>query len=172
MTSERILVVDDEDSVRYVLETFLKRKGCEVVTAGTAEQALEKLDESPPAVALLDIVLPGMNGIQLLGEIKARSNDSQVVMMTSHGSMETAVGAIHHGAFDYLQKPFENLEEIWTTVQRALEKRSVEMSSRELVAERSHRSREISETVDRLQAPVVKGENPHASDSGPRSSRD
>ena len=143
MDKPRILVVDDEESIQYVLQNFLEIKNCEVQTAASAEEAIELLSDHPPAVALLDIVLPGKNGIELLAEVKQRVEDCQVIMITSHGSVESAVGAIRLGAYDYLTKPFENLEQVWIAVERALEKRA-------LLLDRDHQHSEISGTIDRL----------------------
>jgi DNA-binding NtrC family response regulator len=149
----RILVVDDESSVRHVLSTVLERKGCEVTTAETAEEALGLLPEADPDVALVDIVLPGRDGIHLLGCIKRQSPETEVVLITSHASVESAIKAIHCGAYDYMRKPFQRLEDIWLTVRRALEKRELSLRMRDLVRQQGARGQEISRAVDRLETP-------------------
>jgi two-component system response regulator AtoC len=156
----RILVVDDEASVRHVLSTFLQKKGCEVQTAASAEEGLGLLPEVQPDVALVDLVLPGKNGIHMLGEIKEVAPEIEVVLMTSHGSVESAIEAIHHQAYDYLRKPFDRLEEIWLTVLRALEKRFLSLRVQELVHEQGHRGEEISRIVERLRRPGLGKEPP------------
>src|SRR5882724_9906367 len=108
MAKPRILVVDDEETIRHILVNVIAWNDCEVREAATAEDGLALLAEFSPDVALLDIVLPGRNGLELLKEIKQRSPDTEVVMMTSHSSAETALRAIREGAYSYLQKPFEN----------------------------------------------------------------
>jgi CheY-like chemotaxis protein len=137
MEPEQILIVDDEESIRSVLSQFLADAGCKPRMAGTAEEALSLLTKESYAAAIVDIVLPGMDGLQLLQEIKRSSPDTEVVIMTSYASLGTAVEAIRNGAYDYLQKPFEDLDDVWATVRRALEKRALirdlENSNRELL---------------------------------------
>jgi signal transduction histidine kinase/DNA-binding response OmpR family regulator len=143
----RVLVVDHEETIRHILVNVLEENGCEVRETGTAEDGLALVPDFKPAVAMIDIVLPGMNGLDLLGEIKKISADTEVVMMTSHASAETAVRAIKQGAYTYLQKPFEDLDEIWTTVHRALEKRDLIEKKRTLLQEHEERSRKLSSDV-------------------------
>jgi DNA-binding NtrC family response regulator len=148
-----ILVVDDEPAVRHVLRIYLEREGCDVTTAGSAEEALRLLPEANPDVALVDIVLPGKSGVHLLGQIKRQYPQVEVVLITSHGSVETTIDAIHRGACDYLQKPFERLEDVWLTVQRALEKRNVALQMRDMIHDQAVRSREITRTAGQLVEP-------------------
>ena len=146
----RVLVVDDEASVRHVLGTYLRRKGCDVQTAETAEEALGLLPLARPDVALIDIVLPGKDGLYLLGRIKQLSPEVEVVLITSHGSVDSAIKAIHRGAYDYLPKPFERLEDVWLTVLRALEKGHLSRRTQDLVQQQGVHGEEISRTVDQL----------------------
>jgi DNA-binding NtrC family response regulator len=148
----RVLVVDDEGTIRYMLRTFLEMKGCTVAEAASGEEALQLLPEARPDVALIDIVLPGKNGIELLGDVKQQSPNTEVVLITSHGSVETAIEAIRRGAYDYLQKPFPQLEDVWLTVTRALEKRNLSLQVRGLVAERAFRARETSQPAEEIMA--------------------
>lgn len=119
----RVLVVDDEETIRHVLRQVLEEQGCEVLDAGSAEEGLALVDGCAVDVAMLDIVLPGMSGIELLQSIESISPQTQVIMMTSHASLETTLEAIRHGAYAYLQKPFDELDQVWATVSRAFEKR-------------------------------------------------
>jgi len=146
----RVLVVDDEESIRYVLGTYLDRQDCEVATAGSSEQALKVLETFDPEVALVDIVLPGKSGLDLLSEIKQRHPDTEVVLITSQGSVETAVGAIRRGAYDYLQKPFRSLQDVWITVNRAVEKRRLTLQVRVLMEACAERNRDVTEAVNQL----------------------
>ena len=146
----RILIVDDESSVRHVLSTFLRRKGCEIQTAETSEEASGLLPAFRPDVALVDIVLPGKDGIHLLEQIKRLSPDVEVVLITSHGSVESAIKAIRHGAYDYLNKPFRRLEDVWLTVLRALEQRHLSQQMHDLVRRQGLHGEEISRTVEQL----------------------
>jgi len=132
----QILVVDDENSVRHVLESYLSGLGHEVHTADSAEAAVELLSGiSAPDVALIDIVLPGRNGLQLMADVHRKDPETRVIVMTSHASVDTAIGAIRRGAHDYLQKPFDSLEQVASIVGSAVEKR--------------YRSSELDELVDR-----------------------
>ncbi|MCZ6695773.1 MAG: response regulator [Acidobacteria bacterium] len=147
MEKYRILVVEDEETIRHILVNVLEENDCEVREVGTAEEGLAMVPDFKPAVAMIDIVLPGMNGLDLLTEIKKISPATEVVMMTSHSSAETALRAIRGGAYTYLQKPFEDLDEIWTTVYRALEKRDLVEKKRTLLQQHEERTREISSDV-------------------------
>ena len=120
MAKHRIMVVDDEEAVRHVLRNLFEQKGCEVTVAGSAEEAFELLQAAPPAVALVDIVLPGKSGIDLLREIMHLSPETEVIMITSFGSPGTYGEAIRLGAVAYLEKPFESLLEVWNNVYKAL----------------------------------------------------
>ncbi|RMH69931.1 MAG: sigma-54-dependent Fis family transcriptional regulator [Gemmatimonadetes bacterium] len=116
-----ILVVDDKESFRLNLERYLKQLEYEVVGAGTGEDAVEIAKKIVPDVILLDLVLPGMNGIEVLKQIKDNHLDSQVIIMTAHGSVRSAVQATKIGAVDYLEKPFD-LDKLKITIQQLLEK--------------------------------------------------
>ena len=157
MAAGRILVVDDEPTVVHVVGDVLEASGWEVDRALDAEEALSLLRGGSPAVAFLDIVLPGMNGLELLQTIKARSPETVVVMMTSHASIETAVEALQNGAYDYLDKPFEDLEVISLTAGRALERHELTVRNRVLAEEQVQRNDELSATVARLSSLIDAG---------------
>ena len=118
----RILVVDDETSLLSVLSQVLAKEGFEVITATSGEQAWEVFEKDPVPLVISDIVMPGMSGIDLLLTIKEKYPDTQVIIMTSYASFETITKALRHGAYDYLIKPFEDLETIPTAAKRAMEK--------------------------------------------------
>ncbi len=154
----RILVVDDEETIRHILANVLQENGCQTREAASAEEALDLLPGFAPAVALLDIVLPGKNGLDLMGDIKRMLPDTEVVMMTSHASPESALRAIKEGAYDYLRKPFEDLDEIWITVQRALERRALTLKNRALLRQQEERSAALSANVALAAPPAAGGE--------------
>ena len=118
----KILVVDDEESLLSVLSQVLKREGFRVTTASSGVEAWEIFKKDPVPLVIADIVMPGMTGIELLLKIKEASPETQVIIMTSYASFETVTKALRHGAFDYLIKPFEDLDVILTAAKRALEK--------------------------------------------------
>ena len=108
----RVLVVEDEAILRHVLRSLLEEKGCHVDIAGSAEEGAEMLGQASFDVALFDIVLPGRDGFSLLDHVKGTWPSTEVVMMTSQGSIETAMRALRSGAYDYVLKPFEDVEDI------------------------------------------------------------
>lgn len=120
MSRHKILVVDDEHLIRWSLEQNLKKQGYDVQTAPTGEDALRLLREDPPELVLLDVQLPGMNGLQVLEKIKEIDEEIIVIMVTALGVLETAVKAMRMGAHDYLNKPF-NLDEMAIVIKKALE---------------------------------------------------
>jgi two-component system, NtrC family, response regulator PilR len=117
----RILIVDDELSMREFLSILLEREGYEAVTAANASEALHQLDNGLFDLVISDVQMPGLNGIELLGKIKARSPETAVLMMTAFSAAEQAVEAMKLGAYDYIAKPFK-IEEIKILVRNALEK--------------------------------------------------
>ena len=120
MKRNKILVVDDEHLIRWSLEQNLKKQGYEVATAANGEDALRMAREEQPDLMLLDINLPGMNGIEVLEKVKEFDEDVVVIMVTAHGGLETAVNAMRMGAYDYVSKPF-NLDELSIIIKKALE---------------------------------------------------
>jgi two-component system, NtrC family, nitrogen regulation response regulator NtrX len=118
--NKTILIVDDEESICQTLGGILTDEGYEVVTAGSGEEALRLLEEELPQLVLLDIWLPGMDGIETLKAIKGAHPQLQVVMMSGHGTIETAVKATKLGAFDFIEKPL-SLEKVILAVNHALD---------------------------------------------------
>jgi len=124
VAKSKILVVDDEQLIRWSLEQNLKKQGYEVVTAGSGEDALRLVREEAPDLMLLDIQLPGMNGIEVLEKVKELEEEVVVIMVTALGVLETAVKAMRLGAYDYINKPF-NLDELAIIIKKALETREL-----------------------------------------------
>ncbi|HEU4558427.1 MAG TPA: sigma-54 dependent transcriptional regulator [Longimicrobium sp.] len=116
----KILVVDDEPSIRFSLAELLEEEGHEVREAPHAPAALALLDEAPADLVLSDLTMPAMDGLQLLDEVRARHPQSLFVLVTAHGDERTAVRALKNGAYDYVPKPFDN-EEVRALVRRARE---------------------------------------------------
>lgn len=104
--SKQILVVDDEKNIRLMLDQALSTSGYTVTTAIDGEHALQKVQESTPDMVLLDMKMPGMDGIEVLRRLRQTHEAVPVVMITAHGTVETAVEAMKLGAVDYLRKPF------------------------------------------------------------------
>ena len=130
-----ILVIDDEFDTREILKDRLESLNYRVLTAATGKEGLERLERENPHMVLLDIELPDMNGLEMLGEIRKREHDITVVMITAYGTIERAVRAMKEGAYDFIPKPFEP-DHIALIVAKALErerlKREVELLSEEM----------------------------------------
>jgi two-component system response regulator AtoC len=127
----RVLVVDDEENLRLVLRTLLKRQGYEVETAESGEQALALVDTFGPDVILTDVRMPKMGGLDLLATLQAKGNDATVIVMSAYGNVDLALEAIKAGAYDYVQKPFKH-EEIVLTLRKAEERESLRRENRAL----------------------------------------
>jgi DNA-binding NtrC family response regulator len=115
-----ILVVDDEDEIREGLEALLKSEGFDVSSAGTGEAGLQKLEERPFDLMLLDVSLPDRNGLELLREIRRRDPALSIILITAYGSIEMARAAFKGGAQDYITKPWSN-DELVAQVSLAIE---------------------------------------------------
>jgi len=101
----RVLLVDDDDTFRHVMSSELERRGFPAETAATGSEALERFAARPPDVTLLDLRLPDLDGIEILNRLKETSPDAGVIVLTGHGTIDTAIEAIRRGAYDYLEKP-------------------------------------------------------------------
>src|SRR6059036_2232612 len=120
--SARILIADDEDGLRWVLEKGLRQAGYEVTAVRDGDEALRAFSEAPFDLLFLDIRMPGTDGLTVLAKLRALAGDAHVIVMTAHGTMETAIQAMQRGAYDYLTKPFD-LDEVLLLAERALEAR-------------------------------------------------
>ncbi len=132
MAGERILVVDDEPGVRSALEAILGDEGFQVDCAESGEQGLEAMERKSYDAVLLDVWLPGIDGLDTLTELRERNLDSEVVMISGHGTIETAVRATKLGAFDFVEKPL-SLEKTLLVLRNALRQRRLEQANRRLV---------------------------------------
>ena len=130
----RILLVDDEEHIRRVLSFMLERQGFQVVSAGGGLEGLEKFSSDLFDLCILDLRMPDLDGITLLERIRQKEPDQTVVMITAYASVETALGAMKLGAFDYIGKPFKE-EEILLVVEKALERSRMLADNRRLRGE-------------------------------------
>jgi DNA-binding NtrC family response regulator len=123
MIKTKLLLVDDEESFVSALEKRLSIRELSIDKAYSGEEALQKLSSAPDVdVVLLDVKMPGMDGIATLEELRKRYSLIEVIMLTGHGSIETAVQGLKAGAFDYLLKPCE-IDELISKVNEAKKKR-------------------------------------------------
>ena len=126
-----ILIVDDEVNIRSALVTILEKRGHRVLAVGTGEEAWRILQDTPIDLILTDLKMPGLGGIELLRRVKDGHTDTEVVVMTAYGSVETAVEAMRLGAYDYVTKPIEK-ERFPVVVEKALERRRLAIENRRL----------------------------------------
>ncbi|OGR35522.1 MAG: Fis family transcriptional regulator [Desulfuromonadales bacterium GWD2_61_12] len=140
MATGRILIVDDEEGMRRLLVRVLGREGYETVAVASGAEALRLVQSEIFELILTDIKMPGMDGLELLAEIKAFDPALPVLAMTAYGTVENAVQALRAGAYDYLTKPFET-DEIKLTVAKALERQHLLEENRYLHQELEERYR-------------------------------
>ena len=158
MKKNKILVLDDDPGVRESLAEYLEKKGYISITASTGKEALIKLKKEAPLVALIDLRLGNMFGLEVMKEIKKLSPRTECIVFTGYASQKSAIEAIHLGAFDYLEKPY-NLDQLLLTVKRAIEKRKAEAALQKAYAdlerEVEKRTAELKKANEKLQAEIA-----------------
>lgn len=105
-----ILIVDDQPGIRLLLKEVFSKEGYEAIAAGSGKEALEKVQESCPDMVLLDMKIPGMDGIEILKRLKKSHPDVQVIMMTAYGELDLIKESMNWGAERYFTKPFDVFE--------------------------------------------------------------
>ncbi len=151
----RILIVDDDENTLDIFETKLEHSGYEVETAGSAEEALGKLKKVDPQVVITDLRMPGMSGLELLEKVKEHMEHVDVIVVTGHEDMNTAVSAMKAGAFDYIVKPVD-LKQVDSLVGRCLREQELNRQAAEIQAAKDEEElKEEDELAD-----AVVGRNP------------
>ena len=146
----KILVIDDEKSIRNALQEILTYEKFEVELAETGQEGLEKFTAGSFDVVLCDIKMPEMDGMEVLEKIYETGKDVQVIMITGHGNVETAVEAIKKGAYDFIEKPLD-LNRLLITVRNALDKRTLATENKVL-------KRKVSKAYDMVgESPAIEG---------------
>jgi len=145
--NQQILIVDDEERIRQSLNGILRDEGYEVREAKDGAQALKQLETDPPDLVLLDIWMPGMDGIETLGRIKEQSSQLPVVMISGHANIELAVKAAKLGAYDFIEKPL-SLEKVLLTVNNALTLSKLEQENRALRQEVQRKHEIVGSSVE------------------------
>jgi len=165
----RVLLVDDDPEVRNVCREALERSGHQVTAADTGAAALEALRQTDFDVGVLDIVLPDLSGLDLLPAMHERNADTVVILITGFASLETAMGAVRLGAYDYLRKPF-TARDLVRTVERGLEGQALKRRNRQLLEQLRLANQELLEQQDRLRdrMRLANGEVQAFSDLGKR----
>ncbi len=131
MSALRVLVIDDEEDIRHMLTMLLRKEGYEVDSAEDGETALEILSDRDFDLALCDVRMPGLDGMQVLGRLEQRGDDTTVIAMSAFGDRELAIDALRRGAYDYIDKPF-NKDEILLTLLKAQERLELKRENEEL----------------------------------------
>src|SRR5256884_6438087 len=152
----RVLIVDDDPASRRLLEVRLRPLECDVSTAGNGEQALSAIRKDPPDLVLLDLQMPQMGGIEVLRTLRKEGINIPIIVITAHGSIETAVEAMKEGAYDFITKPVD-ANHFDIVVRKALEreglKRELQLFSEDadkryrLVAGKSEKMKEAVATA-------------------------
>src|ERR671913_445370 len=117
-----VLVIDDEEIMRDILGTLLEREGYSVRLASSGQEGLDLAKSLPFDAVIVDVMMPGLDGLQVLDELKKHDEELPVLMITAYASMESAISAMKKGAFDYITKPFKN-DEVLVVLRNAIERR-------------------------------------------------
>ncbi len=120
----QVLVIDDEEIMRDILGTLLEREGYSVRLAANGQEGLDLAKSLPFDAVIVDVMMPGLDGLQVLDELKKHDEELPVLMITAYASMESAISAMKKGAFDYITKPFKN-DEVLVVLQNAIERRQL-----------------------------------------------
>ena len=151
LRSASVLVIDDEEIMREILQALLEREGCQVSLAASGEAGLA-LVRSPQHfdVAIVDVMMPGIDGIETLDELRKLDADLPVVLITAFASVENAIAAMKRGAFDYVTKPFKN-DEVLVVVRNAAEQRRLVTENRSLRESLRAQSHQFNDIIGRSQ---------------------
>jgi DNA-binding response OmpR family regulator len=139
---ERVLIVDDELPVRLTVREILRRAGYKAIAVASGEEALELVQSQPVDLALVDLVMPGIGGIELMRRLQEAAPDVVLIVLTARGSMETAIEALRLGAHDYLTKPCDDRLLI-RCIETGLSKRREELHHRQLIGNLSAAALEL-----------------------------
>ena len=132
MPKTRILVIDDEAAIRDSLRTTLEYEGYEFIGAATGQEGLALAEREAPDLVLLDVKMPGMDGLDVLTRLHAMSEMLPIIMISAHGTPTTAIEAVRKGAVDFLEKPFESTDRLYVTIRNALEQARLRDENRTL----------------------------------------
>src|SRR5690349_7072265 len=143
---DSILIVDDERGIRDTLRAVMEDEGFVADAVATGEECLKALGRRAYGCILLDVWLPGIDGLETLKQLREAGSDAAVVIISGHGNVETAVRATKLGAFDFIEKPL-SIEKTVLTVRNALRQRKLELANQTLAAELNEEYAMIGESV-------------------------
>ena len=144
MTTATILIVDDEANIRSSLGKILSQEGYQVITVASGEAALKQVSAHAFDLALIDLRLPDMGGIEILTALREQSPATVNIILTAHGSLDTAIKALRHGAHDYLLKPCDPTE-LLASVRQGLQQRQAGAEQQELLHKLDHLSHSLAD---------------------------
>ena len=154
MTTPKVLVIDDEEIARISCQRVLKREGIEVRLAAGGREGLEMVVKNPPDLALVDLKMPEMDGVEVVRRIQAHDPNIVSIIITGYATIESAVAVMKQGAYDYLPKPFTP-DELLIVVKRGLEKRRLDRESRALREEKEVMERNfVTMVTHQLRSPL------------------
>lgn len=154
--SKKVLVVDDDLSIRSVVGEVLTDEGYEVEMAASGEEALEIFAKGNIGVVMTDIRMGGMSGVQLLQKLKEINPEQHVIIMTSYASIDSAIAVLKAGAYDYLIKPFEDLELVISAAHRAMESVQLSEEKDQLLQTLTQKNEELKQANERLQEIAIR----------------
>ncbi|MCJ7500310.1 diguanylate cyclase [bacterium] len=152
----KILIVDDEKVIRNMLKEHLTDEGFSVVAVPSGEAALEVFRGDPNHLVITDIRMGGMSGVQLLGEVKKLDEHALVIIITSHASLDNAVATLKAGAFDYIFKPFQDLETVTEVVNRGMHKITLLHENRGLMEDLEQNNLRMEQSNEELKELVIR----------------
>lgn len=155
-TGPRILVVDDDETIRDVLTLILEEGGYQPYTATSAEEALKMFQTDPFPLIFTDLRMSGMDGIELLKKVREHNEDSQVIIVTAHASLESSLESLREGAYDYIIKPLKDHSTVIPVVERALEKVRLIVENRYLFSKLQNSCAELESTNKALREITLK----------------
>ncbi len=152
----KLMVVDDEESIRDILSDILMDEGYDVLEAEDGQVAMKLFAEHDVAIVLTDIRMPGMSGLELLEMVKSQSPETEVIIMTSHASFDTALAAMRNGAYDYLVKPFEDIDIIPPVIHRAATTIRLTLENQSLIKKLKENNEELELANESLKELAIK----------------
>ncbi len=144
MENPKILIVDDEQNILLYLSEALEDEGYDIVTKGSGKDAVSALENESFDLLLVDLKLRDIDGLEVMREAKKRSPDTVVIMLTGHGSLESAMEAIRYGAFEYLLKP-STVQDLKESIKRGLDKRQDDLQQKRLASQARQFARAVIE---------------------------
>lgn len=154
---KKVLIVDDERPILEILDLSLTSEGYEVLTAENGEKALEIFEKQRPKLVLTDIKMPGIDGIEVLKRIKKIDDQVEVIVITGHGDMNTAVAALKYGASDFVTKPLRD-EVLMVSIERAWKKIAMSEQLRDYTQNLEHKTEQYKRALQKAQTEMIKAE--------------